>query len=87
MTYGQMSVISRAFDPARAAALRQMLKTVAGRHELDGDAVRCSGIAFADVGSDVFEVCEGLGRKDYRHFGGADSLSVPQESSQRRTAS
>lgn len=79
--------LSRSRDQSGPAPLGKVFQTIARSDDLDGDAGRRCGVALANVGSDFAQVRLRIRRKDYGHSGGGISLSVPQESSQRRTFS
>lgn len=79
--------LARPSNAARPSAFWKMFESIAGGDDLHGDAGSRRRVSITDVVADVLEVRDSLWGEGYRHFGGEDSLSVPHESSQRRTDS
>ena len=82
------SQFAGARDPAGPPALGQVLQPVAGGNELHRHPVRRRRVLLPDVGPYPRQVGQGrCSEGDYRQGGGGSSVPVPQDSSQRRTAS
>lgn len=71
----------------RPAALGKIFEPVAGRNEFHRHARGRSGIVLCDVIPDMRKVAQSAPREIHGHLGGGNSLSLPQDKSQRRTFS
>ena len=83
----QCHQLAGARDQAGPSAFGQVLQPVARGDELHGHPVRGGWIVLSDVGPYPQQVRKGRRGEDYGQGGGGSSASVPQDSSQRRTAS
>lgn len=74
-------------DEAGPPALGKMFQAVTSGDDLDRHPARGGRIFSSDVVSDAREVIQSRAGEDYPQGGLESSAPVPQESSQRRTAS
>ena len=83
----QRDQLSGSCHAPRPSPFRQVFQAVTRRDKLNGNPVRSAGIIMSDIVPDVLKVGQGQRRQDYGHGGAGRSVSVPQDSSQARTAS
>ncbi len=72
---------------SQSTEARIAMQSIGGRDDRDRHAARRGRVIARDVDFEIFQIVERRVGEPYLHFGRGNSVSVPQDKSQRRTSS